>query len=68
MTLPPGALQELDSQRIDARYTFRIRVLYVLSFVIPCLALLFFNAPAFRAAWADKTVYERVGRSRLTPR
>ena len=48
---PTGAVQELDAQRIDSRYTFRIRVLYVLSFVVPFLAMMFFNSGTFRDSW-----------------
>ena len=52
-TITGVAVQELDARRINARYTYRARVLYALSILIPLLAIVFFNSPMFRDAWDD---------------
>lgn len=38
-------------ERIEARYRFRIRALYVLSFTVPFFAMMFFNSGAFKDTW-----------------
>lgn len=51
-----GAVAALDASRIEARYRWRARGLYVLSFLVPFAAMAFFNNPAFREYWADPNV------------
>ena len=51
-----GAVAALDASRIEARYRWRARWLYILSFLVPFAAMVFFNNPAFREYWADPNV------------